>query len=89
MSIPGSGVRLAIFCLRVFCHPFNGDGEEFDFLQLLGQLQIKRHFSSARHNICVRGAEAHYLTFLFINLFIIMTFPLQTLLKHLFGVQLC
>lgn len=86
VSIPGSGVRLAIFCLRVFCHPFNGDGKKFD------RLRLKHLFSSVRHNMCVRAARVHYLTFLFNNLFIYspnMTFPLQMFLKHLFGVKLC
>lgn len=85
VSIPGSGVRLAIFCLRVFCQHFNGDEEKFDFLWLSGQLCIKRH--------CIKrqgqreGATAYYLAFLFINFFILspsLTFPLQTLLKYLF-----
>lgn len=83
VSIPGSGVRLAIFCSRVFCQRFNGDEEKFDFLRLSGQLCIKRHCIT-RQGQCVRGAAAYYLGFLFINFFILspsLTFPLQTLLK--------
>lgn len=86
VSIPGSGVRLAIFCSRVFFQRSFGDEEKFDFLWLSGQLCIKRQGQ------CVRGAAAYYLAFLFINFFILspsLTFPLQTLLKYLFGINLC
>lgn len=50
VSIPGSGVRLAIFCSRVFCQRFNGDEEKFDFSDCQVNFVSNATVSHARDN---------------------------------------